>query len=124
MPSSSTIEYTSDARRWGQASSSRPRRPELSRKSTRSSPRRRTFFVGHSSSSAVAAIGNQYRRSSSPIGVPAPTRVRISFFSADSIGDECTTARLPPLGLLLSHRSRRRAFGDRPHLLRDPPPVP
>src|ERR1700691_1268282 len=44
----------------------------------------RTGLIGWTSSSLAPAMGCQYRRSSSPIGVPAPTRVSISLRSAVS----------------------------------------
>src|SRR5207249_10442095 len=61
-------------------------RPRRSRNSTRSSPRSLIALTGLASRSAVAATGNQYRRSNVPMGVPGPTRVNRSFSSRLSIG--------------------------------------
>src|SRR5665213_787628 len=52
---------------------------------TRSSPNRRTCLVDLSSNSVAAAIGCQYRRNNSPIGVPFPTWVILRLSSTLSI---------------------------------------
>ena len=59
-------------------------RPLVSRKATRSSPRMRTRTGAQSGSGSSDddSTGCQYRRISSPIGVPGPTRVIVSFSSA------------------------------------------
>ncbi len=62
-----------------------PDRPAASRNSTRSSPSS-LRFTGTRPTMSWVATGHQYRRSSSPIGVPGPTRVSRSFFSGLSIG--------------------------------------
>src|ERR1700733_10119261 len=74
----------SDAPRCGQFSSTRPTRPRVSLNATRFSPSSRTRAGGLPGSgiSAVRHAGVQYRRSSSPISVPGPTRVRIWLSSA------------------------------------------
>src|SRR5712691_1034056 len=68
---------------------------------------RRTGLVGLSSSSATAAIGIQYRRSSSPMGVPAPTSVSLRFCSslsivAVTIDSSACACQAGPLPLLLA----------------------
>src|SRR6266550_7247479 len=57
-----------------------PALPVPSRKSTKSSPNTR-MNVGFNFKCAEMPIGHQYRRKKSPIGVPRPVRVRISFSS-------------------------------------------
>src|ERR1700744_5746490 len=73
-----------EAPRCGQFSCTRPTRPRASRTATRFSLSSRTRAGGLPGSgiSALRQAGVQYRRSSSPIGVPGPTRVRISLSSA------------------------------------------
>src|SRR5215472_6502407 len=73
----------SDAPRCGQFSWTRPTRPAVSLNATRFSPNSRTRAGAPPGSgiSAVRHAGVQYRRSSSPIGVPGPTRHRISLSS-------------------------------------------
>src|SRR5215475_12580889 len=51
-------------------------------------------LIGLSSNSLAPPIGIQYRRNSSPIGVPGPTWVRRRFFSALSTPDLAATAVL------------------------------
>src|SRR5262245_6846285 len=65
----------------------RPTSPRESRKITRSSPSRRTFFGGPSGvgSAEEGRHGIQYWRIRSPIGVPGPTRHRSSLSSLESI---------------------------------------
>src|SRR5579884_957913 len=65
-----------------------PSRPSVSRKATRSSPSSRTLTGGQSGSGSSSAMstGSQKRRSSSPIGVPGPTRVSSSLSDSLSIG--------------------------------------
>src|SRR5215471_21637720 len=74
----------SDAPRCGQFSCTSPTRPVVSRNATRFSPSSRTRAGAPpgSGTSAVRQAGVQYRRSSSPISVPGPTRVKISLSSA------------------------------------------
>src|SRR5215472_16222303 len=73
----------SDAPRCGQFSWTSPTRPVVSRNATRSSPssRTRAGALPGSGISAVRQAGVQYRRSSSPIGVPGPTRHKVSLSS-------------------------------------------
>src|SRR5437763_9897123 len=52
---------------------------------TRSSPSKRTGLTACCSNSLTAPIGIQYRRRSSPIGVPGPTRVSLSLSFFESI---------------------------------------
>ena len=59
----------------------RPSPSDRSRYRIRSSPSTRTLRTGFSSSCANGAIGIQYRRISSPHGVPGPTRVKRSFMA-------------------------------------------
>src|SRR5579884_420913 len=64
-----------------------PTFPSLSRKATRSSPRSRSRSGGQSGagSSELSRQGSQYRRNSSPMGVPGPTRVSRSLSRSLSI---------------------------------------
>src|SRR6202047_888761 len=64
-----------------------PTTPRLSRNASNSSPLTTIFFGGPSASgnSSVSNTGNQKRRSSSPIGVPAPLSVRNLLSSARSM---------------------------------------
>src|SRR5207249_6617798 len=67
IPHSSLRPKNSDAPRCGQLAASSPTRPRVSRKATRSSPSRRTFFGGQSGSgsSVEGRNGIQYWRSRS-----------------------------------------------------------
>src|SRR3984885_9395409 len=87
MTESSFRPKYSDAPRCGQFSCISPIRPVVSLKATRFSPSSRTRAGAPPGSgiSAVRQAGVQYRRSSSPISVPGPTRVRISLSSALSM---------------------------------------
>src|SRR6266446_10828671 len=92
-PDSSLRPNHSEARRCGQNSSTRPMRPWLSRKPTKRSPRSWTRTGGRSGSGSSRArnAGIQYRRNTSPIGVPGPVLVTSSLSSRVSI------TRPPPL---------------------------
>ena len=62
-------------------------RPELSRKAISFSPSSFSRVgVASGASSCGRQAGIQYSRISSPIGVPGPTRVRMSLLSIESMG--------------------------------------
>src|SRR5438105_15870339 len=80
-PHSSFRPKNKDARRCAHFSATSPTRPFVSRNATRSSPSRRTRLGAQSGSgrSTERIAGSQYRRNTSPMGVPGPTRHRSSF---------------------------------------------
>src|SRR6516162_1517053 len=86
-PDSSLRPNHSEARRCGQNSSTRPMRPWLSRNPTSFSPSNWTRTGGQSGSgnSRARRAGIQYRRNTSPMGVPGPVRVTSSLSSRVSM---------------------------------------
>src|SRR5262249_20063246 len=103
----------------------RPTRPSVSRKATSSSPITVTRTGGPSGagSSWERSTGTQKRRKNSPIGVPAPVRVKSSLSLALSIasppGDSATLAsprsrrRPSQRRVVRGHAPARRGVGDR-----------
>src|SRR5919206_1893320 len=84
-----------------------PIRPKLSRKAISFSPRSfRRIGVASGFSSSGRQAGIQYSRISSPIGVPGPTRVRISLLSIESIGGPPQVVRYPYFGTIIEGGAR------------------
>src|ERR1043166_7449304 len=105
-PHSSLRPKNSEVPRWAQCSPTSPMRPLVSRKATSSSPSRRTRACGESGAgiSSDKSAGSQYRRISSPIGVPGPVRVSSSFCSLGSISIS------PYSGSSIERRRRKYLF--------------
>ncbi len=84
-------------------------RPELSRKAISFSPSSFSRVgVASGASSCGRQAGIQYSRISSPIGVPGPTRVRMSLLSIESMGPSSSRiVRYPYFGTIIEAIGRR-----------------